>query len=201
MRRSMAWFAAVLLLVATNAGAYAYQPGRTREPAWGTRFPDSVVCTSAQNAVIGAAFVEARRRVLRAIAFIDANPGHRHLRTWFGDGVRPANVRARLVAVAAVLQSQRRPRVYCGTQACGSFARSWRGHNTITLCTLFFRARSSGTDARFGVIIHELSHLVAGTVDHVYGPRAALALAAQDSNLAMQNADNLEYFVEHLPAR
>jgi peptidyl-Lys metalloendopeptidase len=55
-----------------------------------------------------------------------------------------------------------------------------------------------GFDNRWGILIHEASHLAAGTQDFVYGPRAALLLAKQDPERAALNADNYEYFVESL---
>ena len=36
----------------------------------------------------------------------------------------------------------------------------------IGLCPAFFRARMEGFDTRWGVLVHEASHLAAGTQDH-----------------------------------
>jgi hypothetical protein len=212
MRRLMVRFVAVVLAVASSATAYAYQPGVTRiPPGWGgqrapaygrvTRFPDTVTCSPSQSAAIEQAFGEARRRIQRAVAFLDANPRHPHLRQWFGNEVSPGYLRSRYLQILAAMQPGRRPTILCGTPACGSFGRSWRQLNTMAVCTLFWRARASGQDARYGVIVHEMSHIAFASVDFVYGPPAAAALAARDSERAMQNADNFEYFVEFLPVR
>ncbi len=75
------------------------------------------------------------------------------------------------------------------------------GRGLLGLCPAFFRARMTGFDSRWGILVHEVSHLVAGTRDHAYGRRSAMALAANEPARAAQNADNFEYFVETLAAR
>ena len=54
-----------------------------------------------------------------------------------------------------------------------------------------------------GVIVHELSHALAGTVDiqfgegvSVYGVENCKKLAKENPQLAIQNADNCEYWLE-----
>jgi hypothetical protein len=56
-----------------------------------------------------------------------------------------------------------------------------------------------GTDSRWGILIHEASHLAANTRDHAYRPNGALMLAKENPARAAENADNYEYFVETLP--
>jgi peptidyl-Lys metalloendopeptidase len=73
------------------------------------------------------------------------------------------------------------------------------GRGIIGLCPGFFRAAMDGYDNRWGVLVHEASHLAAGTDDFAYGPAAALILAKQDPARAARNADSYEYFVETLP--
>ena len=71
----------------------------------------------------------------------------------------------------------------------------------IYLCRAFFAADVLGTDSRAGTIVHELSHftVLAGTADHAYGA-STLALASNDPDRAIDNADNHEYFAENTPA-
>ena len=69
----------------------------------------------------------------------------------------------------------------------------------LGLCPPYFRARMDGVDSRWGILIHEASHIAANTRDHVYRPNGALALAKEDATRAAENADNYEYFVETLP--
>ena len=73
------------------------------------------------------------------------------------------------------------------------------GRSIMGVCPAFFRARMDGYDTRWGILVHEASHLAAGTNDHAYGPTAAMQLAQADPRRAAENADNLEYFVETLP--
>jgi peptidyl-Lys metalloendopeptidase len=72
----------------------------------------------------------------------------------------------------------------------------------IYLCRVFWQAPLSGTDSKAGTLIHEMSHfdVVAGTDDVVYGQTGAKALAIDDPNLAITNADSHEYFAENTPA-
>jgi hypothetical protein len=206
-RTTIARVLAAILLVTSAPGASAYLPGQggpiggqpAPMPGAPTQFRESAVCTPEQNRVIEQAFAEAQRRVARAIAFIDANPNHPHMRTWFGETAKPSYVRNGLMRIAEAMRPGRRPTVYCGTAACMVFGRAWPQQNTISLCTRFFKAGNEGTDARYGVIIHEISHIVIGTRDHAYGPPNARALAQRDPVLAANNADNFEYFVETLP--
>ena len=47
-----------------------------------------------------------------------------------------------------------------------------------------------------GTIVHETSHLAVPTGDIKYGEAGAIDLAATHPDLALQNADNYEYFAE-----
>ena len=72
----------------------------------------------------------------------------------------------------------------------------------VYLCPYFFRADVLGTDSRAGTFVHELSHftVLGGTRDHVYGRSSAATLAFEDPDLAVANADSVEYFAENTPA-
>lgn len=65
---------------------------------------------------------------------------------------------------------------------------------------LFWSTDASPPDSQAGVILHELSHFrdVAGTADHVYGTDGAEHLSAVNPSLALENADNIEYYFEEL---
>ena len=159
-------------------------------------------CDAKQSILIRGAFVQAERSTAAAIAFLDANPGHEHVRTWLGAG-HTGKARARLVATAERLRPERHPPWNCNPQICAGrpvFAIASLTRGTITLCPLFFNARNEGFDSRPGIIVHEVSHLAAGTQDIAYGRTAAMALARKHPDRAALNADNLEYFVEMLPA-
>jgi hypothetical protein len=82
----------------------------------------------------------------------------------------------------------------------------------IYLCGAFWRATTvewsrSGqswtrvdkemrNDNPLGVIIHEMTHIVLGTEDHVYGKTECRTLASTNPRQARENADNFEYFSE-----
>jgi peptidyl-Lys metalloendopeptidase len=90
-----------------------------------------------------------------------------------------------------------------------------RDLSTIHLCGRFFTDPESGTDtvisgtdSMMGTIVHEVSHLAAGTIDEkdrngkngckneVYGQARCRILAAENSIKARNNGDNYEYFAE-----
>jgi hypothetical protein len=117
---------------------------------------------------------------------------------WFGDADR-RTVRRNLGLIRASLAPGRRPPAICGApQTCRAFA-IIRDGRTIELCPRFFQAGREGQDSRFGVIVHEVSHVAAGTQDLAYQPFLSGKLAASDPEAAAANADNYEYFVEFLP--
>lgn len=68
----------------------------------------------------------------------------------------------------------------------------------IYLCDGFWSSGVTGFDSQMGVLVHEVSHFtaVAGTDDHAYGTTDCKALAVNDPDTAVDNADTYEYFVE-----
>ena len=72
----------------------------------------------------------------------------------------------------------------------------------IYMCPTFFRSDLLGTDSQAGTIVHELSHfaVLAGTRDYRYGQQSVAALATEDPDRAIGNADSHEYFAENTPA-
>jgi len=88
----------------------------------------------------------------------------------------------------------------CWGPSCGS---SWYayvyagGKLEVFLCQQFWNAPASGTDTKYGTLIHEVSHEIASTKDHAYGQTNCRNLAQNDPDKAIENADNYEYFAEH----
>jgi peptidyl-Lys metalloendopeptidase len=72
----------------------------------------------------------------------------------------------------------------------------------IHLCDVFWEINMLGVNSKAGTIIHETSHfnVVANTNDHQYGPADVQNLAETDPGLAIENADNYEFFAENTPA-
>ena len=128
-------------------------------------------------------------------------PDHAHIRRWFGEGSRKA-IRITLELTAARLENVEGLDIRCNDPpSCpgGRFAYARERDRVLGVCPPFFRARMDGTDSRWGILIHEATHIAANTRDHAYRPNGALALAKEDGMRAIENADNYEYFVETLP--
>jgi len=158
-------------------------------------------CVAEHRALIDDALAEARTRLEAAIRLVREEPDHAHVRRWFGDAPRKA-VRMTLELTAERLADPAGFEIHCNDPpACpgGRFAYARDRDQVIGLCAPFFRAGMEGTDSRWGILIHEVSHIAANTRDHAYRPRGALALAKTDAMRAAENADNYEYFVETLP--
>lgn len=158
-------------------------------------------CVAAHRALIDDALAEARRRLPEAIRLVREEPDHPHIRRWFGDASRKT-IRITLELTLARLEDTTGLTIRCNDPpGCpgGRFAYARERDMVLGLCPPYFRARMDGTDSRWGILIHEASHLAANTRDHAYRPNGALALAKESSARAAENADNYEYFVETLP--
>lgn len=158
-------------------------------------------CVAEHRALIDDALAEARTRLQDAIRLVREEPDHAHVRRWFGEAPRKA-VRITLELTAERLADAGTFEIRCNdAPACpgGRFAYALAREQVVGLCAPFFRAGMEGTDSRWGILIHEVSHLAANTRDHAYRPRGALVLAKSDALRAAENADNYEYFVETLP--
>jgi hypothetical protein len=158
-------------------------------------------CTPAHRVLMDDAMAEARTRLAAAVALVRDQPDDPHIRRWFGDAPRKT-IRITLELVAARLAEMEALDIRCNDpQGCpgGRFAYA-RGQDLVLgLCPPYFRARMDGTDSRWGILIHEVSHIAANTVDHVYRPSGAMRLAKENPTQAAENADNYEYFVETMP--
>jgi hypothetical protein len=151
--------------------------------------------------LIDDALAVARTRIRDAIRLVREQPDHPHVRRWFGDAPRKT-IRITLELTAARLDDLAGVTIRCNDPpACpgGRFAYANERALVLGVCPPFFRARMEGTDSRWGILIHEASHLAANTRDHAYRPTGALALAKENAARAAENADNYEYFVETLP--
>ena len=70
--------------------------------------------------------------------------------------------------------------------------------HTIYLGDDWESAADSGTNSKPGTLSHEMSHFsdVGGTDDNDYGTSGCKELAKKDPDLALNNADSFEYYVE-----
>lgn len=77
-------------------------------------------------------------------------------------------------------------------------------NNIVGLCEDFFAkahdgaasVRLRGENSVAGVLLHELSHNICGTLDHCYSKDDAIDLANDHPSRAWYNADSIEYFCE-----
>jgi len=173
------------------------------------RTPRYAQCSAGQQQGILEAAAAAERLVadsvagLRSLAADELARSPRYL-AWFGeyDRRRAANVLADLSAISDTIADDAIG-FNCDCAETGVFAYVFptRPYD-VWLCPAFWNASVEGTDSRAGTVVHELSHfrIVAGTSDHVYTQGRAQDLADSDPELAIDNADSFEYFVENTPA-
>lgn len=189
-----ATFATLALLLAGPALAH---PGGVKDPAQASA-PGA--CSTAQLAEIDAAWAEAGTAVAAAVARLNADPNLPELRRWFG--TTPAKfVRMNLERIAAHIARGRPADTACEHPvACREqpFAYANPGTGAIGFCRPFFQAGARGQDSRFGIVVHEVSHLAVRTRDATYQPQRVLGLAKTEPAVAAMNADSYEYFVEEL---
>lgn len=155
-------------------------------------------CTPDHRALIDDALAEARTRLAAAIRLVREQPDHPHIARWFGAAPRKT-IGITLELTAARLADISSLDLRCNDPAgCpgGRFAYARERDLVLGLCPPYFRARMEGTDSRWGILIHEASHVAANTRDHAYRPNGALALAKDNASRAAENADNYEYFIE-----
>lgn len=114
-----------------------------------------------------------------------------------------ARVQSTIGGVRDLLQNKKTFTVECVPQRCGNgtFALTTHGRDYIGLCGAFFKAPLTGEDSRAGTLLHDLTHVVAGTQDYTYGRKNAQKRAAGNPNEAVDNADNYEFFMEDLSAK
>jgi len=158
-------------------------------------------CSAPQRAILDEAMAEARLRLVRALRLVRRTPRHSHIRRWFGDAP-PSLILTTLTATAEAMVPPLELDFHCNdTLRCTArrVAYSSQGGRLLGVCPRFFDAPATGLDSRYGILIHEMTHLAGRTYDHIYGPRPAEQLSKTASLAAADNADNYEYFVETLP--
>lgn len=119
-----------------------------------------------------------------------------HFATWFGT-TSPAARQTIQKRVDTVMELSKRYRVSNFRAASpskpGVFAYVYpRDPSRMFLDKEFFRASSLD---RAGTLAHEMSHFL-GTEDHAYGVTKCKDLARRSASLAVQNADNFEFYLE-----
>ena len=130
------------------------------------------------------------------------SPSYEEYLKWFGTPDNAATVKGHLDAVAEKLSERKNPitaRCNPPPPDCkpGYYASATHPWDYIAFCGSFFSAPDRGDDTKKGTVLHELTHMILNTEDHVYGQEEAMKLAATPQR-ALENADSYEYFVEGL---
>lgn len=166
-----------------------------------------VGCTTDRQDLIGNAVIAARDYAENAKGYLNSNATGPRYTSWFGayTSSRYSTALQHFVNIDSALDQnggQVRINCNCAPDLINAYAYVFPSqHYEIFVCNAFWAAPLLGTDSKAGTLIHEMSHfnIVAGTDDHVYGQAGANNLANTNPTLAVDNADNHEYFAENTP--
>ncbi len=168
-----------------------------------------VGCTTDRQDLIGNAVIAARDYAENAKGYLNSNATGPRYTSWFGayTSSRYGTVSQNFVNIDSALDQnngQITINCVCAPNLVNAYAYVFPSqHYEIFVCNAFWAAPLLGTDSKAGTLIHEMSHfnIVAGTDDHVYGQAGANNLANTNPTLAVDNADNHEYFAENTPSQ
>lgn len=197
--------AASVIFAAAEAGAQTGKPGGApNRPSAAPRSNitlrfDAKSCTASDRAIVTEAFALAIDHVAVGIRHVRETPNSPQVNTWFGSASRK-QITTVLEAVARRLAQPESFTVSCNDNLCrqGPMAYTVPSASRMGFCQGFFRASLTGEDSRTGTVVHEMSHLAARTQDHMYGRTRTRGLSAKQPDVAANNADNYEYFIETL---
>lgn len=81
-----------------------------------------------------------------------------------------------------------------------AYVRAGDTTHTIYIDKAFCGALNTGKDSRAGTLCHEMSHFedIGGTLDHKYPIEDCKLLAKNKPDLALENANNFEYYLENV---
>lgn len=180
-------------------------------PAWAMsfNFSGSGCTTEEQNAITGA-LTRATSWTAGAVSLLAgyenalkiAPNSEAEYNTWFGTyaGTRFATATDVLGKVNTALSGGDTYVALCKDSApdceVDDDAYSEYGVKEIGFCNEWFNNGDTGFDSKAGGIIHEMTHIQSDTEDHAYTLTDAKALATDDPDKAVDNADNYEFFVE-----
>ena len=166
-----------------------------------TGTPKSVTFAGSYDSVDSSQATDAWSRaytgVVNSISDMTKNPSH--YKYWFGTTPQSTVWSGTFSKLKAAME-QKTFRLFFRSSDCevNVYAYTYYGSDTIYLCDSYIYAQAYGYNSKFGTIVHEMTHAVAGTKDLAYGEYDCLNLAQTNPNSAVMNADNYEYFVESL---
>ncbi len=176
-------------------------------------------CTSSQRNILDNALTQAEILADNSLNALNTTPAQQRQKalrytTWFGSytSQRYNHVSSQFLQTHDVVANRQIEfNCFCDPQRLPSSASpedifayvnsSDREPYEISLCGQFWAANMTGRDSKAGTIIHEISHFntVAATRDIAVGSDPSLALAQNNPDLAIRNADSHEYFAENTP--
>ncbi|KAF7311786.1 Peptidyl-Lys metalloendopeptidase [Mycena indigotica] len=162
-------------------------------------------CSSSQQSQLVSAASAAQTYANNAVSYLTANTASTpRFTTWFGSftSAHRTTVLNHYTKMAANAYSGYTYDCTCTDSDTYAYVYADQ-FGTIYLCGVFWQAPTTGTDSKGGTLVHESSHftVTAGTQDYAYGQSAAKSLATSNSNRAIANADNHEYFAENNPSQ
>jgi hypothetical protein len=176
-------------------------------PQGDARAPEFNGGTAAHRADTVAAHYSARAVAALAAEQLNAGPAAARTlyQTWFGgfERARYDTVGGHFRDIANTLVTEPVRYDLTGRSPAGDvcepgfFAFTYRGVRTVWLCGGYLSAPETGTDCKYGTLVHEWSHAISGTEDIAYGEDKCRELAFADPGQAGNNADSHEYFVEN----
>lgn len=153
-------------------------------------------CNTEQRDALRSALENADRDVGTVLERIRQGTIEDYWRTWYGTGDR-SRVTHILTLIQERLKNPGTLILACAERDCDNNMMGYAETGLVSVCPDFFRSPPRDAyDSQMGTLVHELSHALAHTEDHGYGPSDARRLAAQDPAKAVENADNIEYFTE-----
>lgn len=167
--------------------------------------PTFTSCTQSQIDILNAAhdkaivIAEESANTMNAVA---ANTVAERYYTWFGvpDNNRQSTVTTHFNNIYSALDTENISFDCTCNESYYAYVYPSQPY-VIYLCNAFWTASATGTDSQAGTLVHETSHftVVAGTDDYAYGKTDCRALAVNNPNNAVFNADTHEYFAENTP--
>ncbi|MHA4807393.1 M35 family metallopeptidase [Flavitalea flava] len=154
--------------------------------------------TAAQKLIVKKAHENGYQLVLDVLTSMKNN---RPYKTWFGaySKGRFGKVKTDYQKIRSEYENKQFTYDLTGTSKdCrgNTYAFTYQGGDTISLCSAFWAAPDTGDDSRAGTLVHERSHASAFTDDLAYGKPDCLTLAKKTPAKAINNADTHEYYAK-----
>lgn len=153
-------------------------------------------CNPEQQSALRSGLEDTHRDVSHVLERIRAGDIEPYWQAWFGSGPR-AKVTNSLTRIIDRLEDPSTLILSCEERNCEHDLMGYTEKNLVSVCPDFFQSEPRDHyDSRMGTLVHEFTHMLSNTEDHGYGPGEARRLAAEEPRKAVENADNIEYFVE-----